>query len=78
MSRLLPTISSLPALGYISDAIVNEPVLIEQIMDDSPAQSLGLVSGEQILQVNGQTVNPINFSVVLKEAVGSQVPLLVQ
>lgn len=77
MSYILPTISSLPKLGYVDDLSMNTPVLVNQVADDSAAAELGIVSGDTIVSVDGQVVNPYTFSAILSRSRGASVPLVI-
>lgn len=75
MSRILPTISSLPQLWYVNEELMNAPVLVDQVASDSAAADLGIVAGDTIMTVAGQQVNPYTFSAILSRSRGNSVPL---
>lgn len=74
-SLLMPTYSYLHSQWLISWTVVTGTAQIIEVVPGQLGATIGLVSGDAILSINGRPVNNQNISQVLKDQIGQTVPL---
>ncbi|HRX63493.1 MAG TPA: site-2 protease family protein [Candidatus Absconditabacterales bacterium] len=74
-SLLMPTYSFLESNGLISGIKIDTPLIVDAVLPDSLAYSLGIQTGDIITNINENSVNVRNVGSVLKENIGENIDI---
>ncbi|UFX82834.1 M50 family metallopeptidase [Candidatus Absconditicoccus praedator] len=74
-SYMMPTQDFLDRQGLLSGDVQHGPIKVQQVLPDSIAEDVGIMSGTVITSISGQEVDTSNLQSVLRENIGKEIQI---